>query len=1091
MAPQELHAVLPGLRGGFRIPNQVGVWDGRASDDLEALSANLVVGDSVGEINSIPDVWARPILFQMALCDAPAHPNEPQIQQVTAIHKRVLGEWRGLLAVLALKDFRNINDINEILVKLPPNPAKGSSAGFVDVAAELKPSTTLASNVSWSDVTIIRYGSKPIGMLSPTTLVCTATDYTDRIDASKVDWFVGGILTDPVSRLAPWEKTELAKWLRTLKEFMSRHPALDSSSTLPTTIARLLGAYIRDLDEAVENITTSALQVPPSANAGFFDQLQRPVAADAGSQEGSDVRLVSSIGKKPGCDILVLDPAIATQWETQPQFLRAWSNISLKEAVLNIEANSTTPKTHLRGRQLPNVEWRTPKEFFTDKLTVVWGADAFPGTLSGSGSRNLQRGGYPVSPILPFQAELLEYLSATDLASRLKFAPGSGDSVVVQLRLPLSSIADGGSRDFVVEEVFTGDRIQSLGSPPLLEVWPNFRSVRHELDDSGQQREVDAWKTYYTYYSRPGNTCYATPFLPSGTSAERTISSDSFGISREVTRTEKFPEALVCKFGANNLESIGLLLLPPPTTHNQTDKTVVVGVDFGTTTTNAFSREGESEPKPVVFQAGAERFLSVTGDKADRGRMYMEFLPNETETSRTMLTIYHKIARDQGMRPILDGHIFFVKVPGAVGENLSNLMINLKWGGERERLGAKAFLEQLCLQTSTEVACLGGREISWRFSFPSAFSKGDVRDFQAIWVQITDTCSERTGIKAADPTSKSESVAAASFFARKYEASLERGAICLDIGGGTSDVSVWQGRNTLRLHTSLLFAGRSLLLSPLRQKPEILEGFQVIDSATLRNLRDFVEDEQRFFAQADAIVSRFGKQLMERLPTRIGDKSVADLLSIIEEGLCGLFYYLGLVVRSLHQQGRYEARIPHIYVGGNGSQLLHWCGGMRFTQNSEFGRRLKEMLRSGSAFAPEQSEILISDLPKGEVAYGLVVDRPLTVAVEESECISGEAFVFDKEPGEHAWDTRLDAATIKRCPKLVGPPAEFQRFLSALNPKSPTSTEVLRTLVDEVNQELADIHAQEEEKIRPIPIFLIALNRYVRYRTKEWGGKAH
>ena len=46
------------------------------------------------EIDSIPSMWARPLLFEMALYND-RHP----------VHTRILGEWRGLLAMLALKEW--------------------------------------------------------------------------------------------------------------------------------------------------------------------------------------------------------------------------------------------------------------------------------------------------------------------------------------------------------------------------------------------------------------------------------------------------------------------------------------------------------------------------------------------------------------------------------------------------------------------------------------------------------------------------------------------------------------------------------------------------------------------------------------------------------------------------------------------------------------------------------------------------------------------------------------------------------------------------------------------------------------------------
>ena len=74
-----------------------GRWEKRESAELERISEGLDVADTKiasAEVDSIPSMWARPLLFEMALYDT-RHP----------MHRRILGEWRGMLALLALKEW--------------------------------------------------------------------------------------------------------------------------------------------------------------------------------------------------------------------------------------------------------------------------------------------------------------------------------------------------------------------------------------------------------------------------------------------------------------------------------------------------------------------------------------------------------------------------------------------------------------------------------------------------------------------------------------------------------------------------------------------------------------------------------------------------------------------------------------------------------------------------------------------------------------------------------------------------------------------------------------------------------------------------
>ena len=64
-----------------------GRWEERDAAELERISEGLDVADTrlaSAEVDSIPSMWARPLLFEMALYDK-RHP----------MHKRVWGEWRG------------------------------------------------------------------------------------------------------------------------------------------------------------------------------------------------------------------------------------------------------------------------------------------------------------------------------------------------------------------------------------------------------------------------------------------------------------------------------------------------------------------------------------------------------------------------------------------------------------------------------------------------------------------------------------------------------------------------------------------------------------------------------------------------------------------------------------------------------------------------------------------------------------------------------------------------------------------------------------------------------------------------------------
>ena len=113
------------------LKDQAGIWKETDINFLQGLANSLDCGESIkdmGSVDSIPDMWARPLLFKMALFDL-----EPAKQFITGLHEKVRGEWRAILAMLALKNFKQLDikaeqvnlmeerdDLAEILKSLAP-----------------------------------------------------------------------------------------------------------------------------------------------------------------------------------------------------------------------------------------------------------------------------------------------------------------------------------------------------------------------------------------------------------------------------------------------------------------------------------------------------------------------------------------------------------------------------------------------------------------------------------------------------------------------------------------------------------------------------------------------------------------------------------------------------------------------------------------------------------------------------------------------------------------------------------------------------------------------------------------------------------
>ena len=68
--------------------------------------------------------------------------------------------------------------------------------------------------------------------------------------------------------------------------------------------------------------------------------------------------------------------------------------------------------------------------------------------------------------------------------------------------------------------------------------------------------------------------------------------------------------------------------------------------------------------------------------------------------------------------------------------------------------------------------------------------------FNSIWEKVTAENCTTTGLAEANVSSQSESIVAAKFFASTRQSenatgAFGTGAVCIDIGGETSDISIW------------------------------------------------------------------------------------------------------------------------------------------------------------------------------------------------------------------------------------------------------------------------------------------------------------
>lgn len=1053
------------------------MWDRRSPEQVQAVADALDVPDRDVQLESVPDIWAVPLKFESALL------ADPRTKRTAAAE----AEWRGLLAILALREWRFIQGIDFIPV-FKPEPA----TKFLKVAKQLLPDhlrrsnewekTSIEERTTWHDISLITMNHQVVGLTSPTTLVCPGAGPGPK-DLSHVNWFnqSTGRFRDPKPHLSPAETKALASWIAQVQDYLAN---VNCSGIKYIRLSKLLTAFRQSLVPGIPNKNEHGLAATSNVEGIALHVLGRPIAHRE-DDTISDVELATFRGTRPE-RALVLSEDMPKQWKKSATEINVVSSTPLQAALIGLDRDHGD---QIHGRPIDKGQWYLAEDFFTTKLYAFTVDAGLQGAIPVRGQTlvrifNASGEPKPSSLIIPIQKRWLDWLTASEVAKRVEFAP-QGEEIEVSLRLPLS----GG--DFVIKHRYQRKSIVDLGNePPVTKIWPFLNSAD--------------WRAYYTYYDNfREDKIYFQPYVPGAQATSKAIPvANTTSVHRsEVTKTTTYPEAMTATLGG---VEAGVILLQQPLPPVASGQEWKVGIDFGTTGTTVFAASSQTgDGSALLLQ---NRLQSITKESSSFANLtYRRFMPFGPEDGGALLSIYHdfnvaKPDRPNYIQPLTEGHICFISDAASFSASEPGISTNMKWGNERDRARAKAFLQQLAMQIAAEAAASGARAISWRFSFPTAFSERELNTFGNIWEEIVRRCEQDAGINAIKHNDalykrKNESHAAAHAFRKNERAAPQQGAVFVDIGGGTTDIAIWQGNKQLS-QSSFRFAGRDVFLHLIYLRPTILKIFG--DTSKLDELRK--GDEYIFHSQVDVILrGQKGKELLDQLSVLVNDENplIEQFLQLLNLGIAGILHFIGLVVRDLEARGKYKRFMPSIYIGGNGSKILHWLGHGKFKPRSPAETALKTVFARATGFTDlgkAPFEILTSGSPKCEVAEGLILDldprspdpREPVDLFEDQETdpplLAGEDYLLDG--ATQGWNTFFNPDSDLSGIQVVPGLPQIQALLKAL--KMELDEYVVHRCVGDINQRLADTANVERRERHLEPLFITALRALHTQQANTW-----
>ena len=634
---------------------------------------------------------------------------------------------------------------------------------------------------------------------------------------------------------------------------------------------------------------------------------------------------------------------------------------------------------------------------------------------------------------------------------------------------------------------------------PVLEVWPDFRA--------------EGWKEYYGFYYdiEHGEQTFQVSFPTAKNIHQFKEGQDSY----QIVKLDEFPNFIECKDIYTN--TIGLIILPTPEQINRTGEWVV-GVDFGTSFTNVYVNKNDKGAEQLnlekLHKKVTDAYIDALYEVLFEFFIPESFIPSDKPfPMSTVLTRNGKTnARDEDSAPIFDGRLY---VPDSTRFSPQETWIktNLKWE-TADPTNTQLFLKHLALHIAAMSAKNGVKKIQWSLSFPSAFSPNDQQNYAINWQELTEQLQAKTGIEHISPSRdnttyfRTESLAVAQYFAEDEAHDLVS-TTCIDMGGGTSDISIWQDDSLLH-QCSVQLAGRDLFSQFIEMKPSFLKIFDIDDDWT--KLRGPV-----FNAKLDVWMRLEATTWLKKKGTFEKNPDFQGLIRLMAIGVSGLYFYVGQILSVLHQEDKYTLNeITPVYIGGNASRLLHWLAeGGRFDRNSEINWLLSRMMSGASGFDDTEQVTRLSQKPKDEVACGLVLkDRKLKGLDRRviDHVITGENCKINDE--EFGWQNRLDFRGRSISKYEITELTQLKLFLNAFHaslddlridsiqplpgyefekqypddPDAEFNQKLWKETEREIRNSLNTIRG-DVDNIRVEPPFILGLKALLRVLGKRWAGR--
>lgn len=654
--------------------------------------------------------------------------------------------------------------------------------------------------------------------------------------------------------------------------------------------------------------------------------------------------------------------------------------------------------------------------------------------------------------ILPVNSILLEYMSGEELDRAITVKPNGNGDYTATLELNLgcgkheitriyksadanSQVPNGGQYKYLdgaeipTVAIFPYFKIYGKAPNPKANAWKDYTIFNiSKFDSTGELKNKVIGGAFYA------EPCYEEKPTKMDVQPLITISDDQRAVS--YTHTDVLPSALKLKRMIKDTGAkydIGIVILSEPErVDGLSDDKWTIAIDFGTTSTTAYhvrQNETGNNARPDFIKIGREftrdTNCNINDDENNpQSRLvinsplftepYNSYFIDEHYMQRNgYLTAYEKLgneneATDYGLyngRAVWhdDTNMDDIRINAKRSENVYT---NIKWGKPEDISKSVYYLHQILTHVVYKALSQRISSINWRFSYPTSLTGEHLYSFKANINRILTQLSRSTGdIVTTDVAYCTESCAAAWYYINRYQGSY---FACVDIGGGSSDISLWDNRGDLLYQTSVQYASRDIFVEPFSGlfRDQELKNFMCGESSTNSDISrriKSIEESGSNNMNKDILKTTIELLLIEYIENirdvgvrRYNNSNYKKFAKSVLVGFSGIMFYLvNSIISIIKKDENIENKTVFIALSGKGASMYDWI--RRYLKQESENIEAKSLTDAMATYVEKECGKKVvfrlkfeKENLKTETAKGMLMDARTADMDAELPLITGE-----------------------------------------------------------------------------------------------------